>query len=54
MDRTLISWNVPNLVTVALMAFIGFLVLGTVYQVAMKAATGSGGSNNTANTAGGF
>jgi len=32
-DRTLISWNVPNLITIPLMAFISFLVVGAVWQL---------------------
>ena len=41
MDRTLISWNIPNLITIPLMAFIAFLIVGVVYQFAMKAKGGS-------------
>lgn len=29
---TLISWNVPNLITIPLMAFLGFLALSVVWQ----------------------
>jgi hypothetical protein len=37
-DRTLISWNVPNMITVPLMAFGGFLGLALIWQVAKRAA----------------
>lgn len=36
MERTLISWNLPNLITVPLMAAIGFLVAGVLYQLFLK------------------
>lgn len=36
MERSLISWNVPNLITVPLMAILGFLLLATVWQVAQR------------------
>jgi hypothetical protein len=50
MDRTLIAWNVPNLITIPLMAFLAFLVVGVVYQFAMRAKGGS----QTSSTAAGF
>jgi hypothetical protein len=34
MDRTLIAWNVPNLITIPLMAFVGFLVFAVIVQIA--------------------
>lgn len=37
MERTLISWNVPNLITVPLMAFLGFVLIATVWQLFRKA-----------------
>ncbi len=40
MERTLISWNVPNLITIPLMAFAGFLLLSLVWQVAGNFAPG--------------
>lgn len=43
MERNLISWNVPNLITVPLMAFAAFLVVGAVWQ-GIKRATGLGGT----------
>jgi hypothetical protein len=51
MDRTLISWNLPNLITIPLMAFVAFLVVGLVYQLVMK---GLNGGSQTANNTGGF
>jgi len=33
MERNLISWNLPNLITVPLMAFIAFLIVGLAYQL---------------------
>jgi hypothetical protein len=43
LERTFLSWNVPNLITVPLMAAIGFLLLGVVWQ-ALKRVTGNGGT----------
>lgn len=43
MDRTLISWNVPNMITVPLMAGIGFLVVALAWQLFCRA-TGRAGS----------
>jgi len=40
MDRTLIAWNVPNMITIPLMAAIAFLVVGTVWQLFMKGGMG--------------
>lgn len=40
MDRTLISFNVPNLITVPLMAFLGFLAAAVIWQFAQKAGLG--------------
>lgn len=36
MDRTLISFNLPNLITVPLMAFLGFLAVALIWQLAQK------------------
>lgn len=36
MDRTLISFNVPNLITIPLMAFLGFLLAAVVWQFVRK------------------
>lgn len=41
-ERSIISWNVPNLVTVPLMAFAGFLVLAAIWQFAGHAFAPSG------------
>jgi hypothetical protein len=58
LERTLISWNVPNLITIPLMAFLGFLVVGIVWQLVMQMSPGgpgSGGSSGqVSDTAGGF
>lgn len=43
MERTLITWTIPNLVTVWLMAAIGFLLIALVAQLIVRR-TGSGGS----------
>lgn len=51
MERTLISWNVPNLITVPLMAFLGFLLASVVWQTYLKFATSQ---NSSANNAGGY
>lgn len=36
MDRTLISWNLPNWITVVLMTAVGFLVVGTVAMLVQR------------------
>lgn len=36
MERTLISWNVPNWITVMLMAAAGYLVLALAAQVFLQ------------------
>lgn len=53
MERTLVSWNVPNLITINLMAWLGFLVLVALMQMIGKrkrpmAATGSNGATEIA------
>lgn len=50
MERTLISWNFPNLVTIPLMAFAGFLVAALVWQGVMRV----GPHPAAASTAGGY
>lgn len=50
MERTLITWNVPNLITVPLMAFLGFALAGLLWQTYLKFS----GSNTSANNAGGY
>jgi len=46
-DRTLISWNLPNMITVPLMAFGAFLIVGVIWQVVQKYTGGSAPSNNS-------
>lgn len=36
MERSLISFNVPNLITVPIMAFGGFLLAALVWQAAQR------------------
>lgn len=50
MDRTLISWSVPNMITIWLMFFIGFLVLGLATQFITK--RGKGGAAPADNSGG--
>jgi len=40
LERTLISWNVANLITIPLMAALGFVLIATVYQLARRALVG--------------
>ena len=43
MDKVMVSWNVPNLVTINLMAWAGFLLFIILYQfVAKKGASKAG------------
>ena len=49
MDRTLIAWNLPNMITIPLMAAIGFLIAGAAWQV-VRSRMGGG----TVSTAGGY
>lgn len=53
MERSLISWNIPNLITVPLMAILGWLLLVVVWQLVMKMWGGNGGPNG-ASTEGGY
>lgn len=53
MDRTLISWNVPNMITIPLMAFLGFLILAIVVQLYFRF-SGAGGGSNLQTTSGGY
>lgn len=46
MERTLITWTVPNWITVVLMAAAGYLVLGLLAQLIIGAASGSGLTSN--------
>lgn len=36
MDRTMISFNLPNIISITLMAAIGYLIVTAVMQVMMK------------------
>jgi len=49
MERTLITWSVPNMITIWLMLFIGFLALALVAQVGMRlsASKGSAPADNS-------
>ena len=49
MDKTIISLNVPNFITINLMAWFGLLILVILYQTAFKR-----GSNQTASNSGGY
>lgn len=42
MNETIISWNVANWITIVLMAFLGFAVVGLVVKAVNKAKGGSG------------
>lgn len=44
MERTLISFNVPNLITIPLMAFFGFLLLSVLYQLVLRTGAMGGGA----------
>ncbi len=53
MDRTLVSWNVPNLLTINLMGWLGFLLFVFLIQAFMKrrkptTSTGSTGGSEIA------
>jgi hypothetical protein len=42
LERTLISWNIPNLITIPLMAFAGFLLLAVIWQFVGRMAPDGG------------
>lgn len=46
MDRVLVSWSIPNMITVWLMLLVGLFVLAALSQVVMKATGNSGAANN--------
>jgi len=48
MDKTLISWSVPNMITIWLMLAIGFLIFTFAAQFGMKALGGSSGGSDQA------
>lgn len=52
MERTLISWNFPNMVTVPLMAAVGFIVFAVVWQLAQRAIPALAGGNAPDNQGG--
>ncbi len=52
MDRTLIAFNLPNWITVVLMAALGYLVLGLASQLVLSQ-LGSKSATKVANSAGG-
>lgn len=47
MERTIISWNVPNIITIWLMAAIGFLVVGIGSQFLLKHLAPEAPANNS-------
>lgn len=51
MDKTLISWSVPNMITIWLMLAIGFLIFTFAAQFSMKAL---GGSSDPVQQGGGY
>lgn len=51
MERVLISWTVPNVITVWLMVFFGFLLFTLTTQFILGR---KGGANSVANNAGGY
>ena len=48
MERTLIAFNVPNFITLNLMVWGGFLLIGLAYQLATR---GRGGGRDGAQAA---
>lgn len=50
MERTIIAWNLPNMITIPLMAAIGFLIAGVIWQLA-KNVTGAAPGGRTASPA---
>ena len=59
MDRVLISWSIPNLITINLMAWLGLLAMIALYQLAIRGKGSSGtdqggGGGDDANNAGGY
>lgn len=51
MERTIISWNIPNWITIFLMAAAGYAVLGVIRQVMMK---GQGMTSGVVPSTGGY
>jgi hypothetical protein len=52
MESTLISFNIPNLITIPLMAFLGFLLVALVWQLFQR--TTGGGDKSASATQGGY
>lgn len=50
MERTLISWNLPNWITIVLMATAGYLLFGLASQFII----GASGNTTAANNSGGY
>lgn len=50
MDRTLIAFNIPNLITIPVMAVLGWLLFGLAWQIVKKAVP----AQNEAEGAGGY
>jgi len=48
LERTLISFNVPNLITIPLMAALGFLLIALVWQIVQRGM--GGGAKPTQNS----
>lgn len=48
MERTILSWSVPNIVSVWLMAAVGFLAAGIVVQLVKRAGGGGSGGGQAA------
>jgi hypothetical protein len=42
---TLISWNIPNMITVPAMAFLAFLLVAVIWQLVVKAMPSNAGNN---------
>lgn len=53
MDRTLISFSVANLITVPVMAFLGFLLAALIWQLAKRAVPGLADDGGDAGDVGG-
>jgi hypothetical protein len=48
MERTLLSWSIPNIISVWLMAAVGFLIAGIIWQLVLRAQGGGGGGGQAA------
>jgi hypothetical protein len=42
MERTLISWNLPNWITITIMAALGYAALGALAQLIQRQRQGGG------------